>query len=282
MTSPRETLLAAVASVRSWYHVIELPHGVSTPGVFDVRPHLSSYRLPERLDGLVALDVGTASGYFAFELERRGARVIATDLASRADHDLPAAYLAACRATTPAAEIAAADAEELRGFEVARDALGSRVERRFARATQLHEAFSAEFDLVLLSNVLLHLRDPVLALEACRDVLKPGGVLVLASPVDESAAASYALFQGRPERVEWWVPSPQALLKMAAFAGFDGAAIVGRYVQRFTLGGREEGGVMAVLHARRPAADGAAAKPPSATTPQPAAVRGSPVRRTIG
>src|SRR5208282_1788845 len=73
-----------------WYHTIDLGGGLLTPGAFDHGPILSRYPIPERLDGLRVLDVATFDGYWAFEMEKRGAReVVALDLSCVGDLDLP-------------------------------------------------------------------------------------------------------------------------------------------------------------------------------------------------
>src|SRR5436190_16225019 len=73
-----------------WYHTIELRPGLVTEGVFDLRPYLPRYRLPARMDGMRVLDVGTFDGFWAFEMERRGASVTAIDVADARDFDWPA------------------------------------------------------------------------------------------------------------------------------------------------------------------------------------------------
>jgi hypothetical protein len=63
-----------------WYHTLELGDGIVTRGMFDHRPVLRHYPLPEDLSGLRCLDVGTMDGFWAFEMEHRGAReVVAVD-----------------------------------------------------------------------------------------------------------------------------------------------------------------------------------------------------------
>src|SRR5919198_749088 len=64
-----------------WYHVIDLGNGVVTPGFVDHRPQLDLYGLPASLAGKRCLDVATFDGFWAFEMERRGAaEVVAVDL----------------------------------------------------------------------------------------------------------------------------------------------------------------------------------------------------------
>src|SRR5438132_10227903 len=72
-----------------WYHSIELTPDFVTPGWFDLRPFLDAYGLPDRMDGLRALEVGTWDGFWAFEMERRGAEVVALDLDDERQLDWP-------------------------------------------------------------------------------------------------------------------------------------------------------------------------------------------------
>src|SRR4029077_10922141 len=74
----------------SWYHTIDLGHGVRTPGFVDHRAQLPRYALPASMEGLRCLDVATFDGFWAYEFERRGATdVVAIDVAKRADIDCP-------------------------------------------------------------------------------------------------------------------------------------------------------------------------------------------------
>src|SRR5436190_1863508 len=54
------------------------------------------------------------------------------------------------------------------GFEIAREALGSRVERVVASVYDLSPQRLGKFDVVVCGSLLLHLRDPVGALGAIR------------------------------------------------------------------------------------------------------------------
>ena len=50
-----------------------------TEGTFDLRPYVARYGLPTDMTGMRALDVGTWDGFWAFEMERRGAEVVADE-----------------------------------------------------------------------------------------------------------------------------------------------------------------------------------------------------------
>ena len=78
-------------AAHDWYHTIELAPGVVTPGWFDTRSVVDALPLPASLAGKRCLDVGTFDGFWAFELERRGAEeVIAIDVLDPKAWDWPA------------------------------------------------------------------------------------------------------------------------------------------------------------------------------------------------
>lgn len=145
-----------VAAHGRWWHEIELAPGIVTPGDDSNRqklPVLDELGLAPNLSGVRALDVGCSDGYFAFELERRGAEVLAIDFVT----------------------------EDATGFAVAKEILGSSVSYRMDSVYNLHPDRHGSFDLVLFLGVLYHLRRPMAGLDAVRSVLRPGGQLFVAT-----------------------------------------------------------------------------------------------------
>lgn len=185
-----------------WYHVIELPGGVITPGVDDPRDRLDLLEIPDDLSGVTVLDIGAWDGFFSFECERRGAeRVVAADWW---------AWREAKRGSK-------------RSFELARAALGSRVEDVEIRVEDLAPERVGTFDLVLFPGVLYHLRDPLLALEAVASVTN--GRLILETHVDltlrrRPAAAFYPSVELEGDHTNWWGPNAAAVEGMLHAVGF--------------------------------------------------------------
>src|SRR5947209_6482982 len=64
-----------------WYHTVELP-GITTPGMYDFRASLPAFGFHHDMRGKTVLDVGSATGFFSFEFERRGADVVSVELGS--------------------------------------------------------------------------------------------------------------------------------------------------------------------------------------------------------
>ncbi|HEY6426351.1 MAG TPA: hypothetical protein VIX84_03885, partial [Acidimicrobiales bacterium] len=99
---------------QEWYHSIDLGRGVVTPGFVDHREQLPYYGLPSSLAGKRVLDVATFDGFWAFEFDRRGADVVAADIPSWTDVDVPAILL-------PHADIIGLDRPTGSGFLLADD-----------------------------------------------------------------------------------------------------------------------------------------------------------------
>src|SRR3954451_4240089 len=128
-------------AAREWYHTLELAPGVETAGFFDHRPLLRKLPIPSSLAGSRCLDIGTFDGFWAFEMERRGAEeVVAADIHDPLAWDWPAG----------AGPLAIEELERRKdagpGFVIAPRALGSKVEKIGASVYDLDPATHCEFD----------------------------------------------------------------------------------------------------------------------------------------
>src|SRR5512145_1659634 len=126
-----QTLRAEVEKIK-WWHPIDLGRGVVTPGI-DVTPaRLAEIRMPDDLTGRTVLDIGAWDGFFSFEAERRGAsRVLATDSFCWDGGGWGSK----------------------KGFELARRALGSRVEDKWIEVVDLSPETVGVFDVVLFLGI---------------------------------------------------------------------------------------------------------------------------------
>lgn len=155
ITDPDE-IRKLVAQHGRWWHEIELAPGIVTPGDDSNRmrlPILEELGLGSDLRGQRALDIGCSDGYFSFELENRGAEVVAMDFVP----------------------------EHYTGFAVAKEILESSVAYSMDNVYNLHPREYGHFDIVLFPGVLYHLRKPMAALDAIRSVMKPGADLFVAT-----------------------------------------------------------------------------------------------------
>ena len=243
---PAGDLRAEVASIPLWYHVLDLPGGVTTPGAFDLRGLVDKLPWPD-VRGKRCLDVGTYDGFLAWELERRGAReVVAVDIPDPADWDWPAAV----RARGGEALARAAGGDKGAGFHVAHRALGSQVKRHEGSVYHLsREALGGGFDVVVCGSLLLHLRDPVRALEAIRSVcdghfLSTEEISLPLTVLHRRRAV--AEVRASEELCQWWVVNAMGHRRLVQTAGFEIEQTTRPYLEPFGPGhGARPGGIRA-------------------------------------
>ena len=203
---------------QEWYHTLELAPGVTTPGFFDHRPLLPKLPWPASLAGMRCLDIATFDGFWAFEMERRGAaEVIGIDILDPFAWDWPA--------NSPREVIEALERRKRGGggFVIAKEMLGSSVTRLERSVYELDPEEIGTFDFVFIGSLLMHLRDPAGALMRAREVCSGRLVLLdnihlpltLLSP--RRALGTFDGF-GRPW---WWKPNLAALERLVRSAGFE-------------------------------------------------------------
>jgi tRNA (mo5U34)-methyltransferase len=182
-----------------WYHSIELPNGQVIRGhlgIEELRSRLARFSIPENLDGKRVLDIGAWDGWFSFEMERRGARVVAIDSARQTR------------------------------FLRARELLGSAVEYHIADICHVSSRELGYFDIVLFFGVLYHVKHPMLALEnvcelatdmACvESYVSDDGTNPDAVPLMEF----YETTELRGQFDNWVGPNTACLLAFCRTAGF--------------------------------------------------------------
>ncbi len=228
------TIRGSLEDVELWYHTLELPGGVVTPGNFDLRGQVGKLPWPD-VTGKRCLDVATWDGFYAFELERRGAEeVIATDIPGHEDWDWPVSAR-----EHHGEALASVVGEKGRGFELAREALGSGVTKREINVYDLNPEELGTFDVVVCGSLLLHLRDPIRALEAIRSVCRQWFVSVEAV----SLMLSF-LFRRRPmaelceddDRCQWWTANAAGHKRLVEAAGFEVVQSVAPFAEPFGAG----------------------------------------------
>jgi len=211
---------AAVASVKRWYHCIEVAPGLVTPGLFDLRPIVERLPWPD-VQGLRCLDVGTSDGFLAFALERRGAaEVLAVDIAAHEQWD----WEAHMGAHGPRYLRAVSGPSMGEGFRVARELRGSSVRFAALSVYDLAPEQIGTFDVVMCGSLLLHLRDPLRALAAIRSVCR--GRLLCTNQIDLARSvgprrAPLVRLDGTSGITQWWIPNASGHRQMLEAAGFD-------------------------------------------------------------
>ena len=251
MPSAEGTAIQAQLDELLWYHTIDVRDGATTKGWFDLRHALPLLPWPD-VRGKRCLDVGTWDGFYAYEMERRGAaEVVALDIEDLSDIDYPPEVRA-----DPSVDLSqASNQPRPAGFRLLHDVLDSRVEWRPGNIYDLDPAELGTFDVVVVGSLLVHLRDPVRALDAVRRVT--GGSLLSVDYVNPAvhvlARRGRALFELRGESADfqWWLASDAGLRQLLHVGGFTVDEVSKFFLLRPGPGGRGGAGHGAAALVRR-------------------------------
>jgi SAM-dependent methyltransferase len=223
-----------------FYHTMEVPGYGLFEGEWDLRGGVADYLGGVDLRGRRVLEVGTASGFLCFAMERLGAEVVAFDLSAEHAPDL----------------IPAPDADPERrlrdhrehvrrltnGFWLCHRAYGSRARAVYGSAYAIPEGVGP-VDVATFGCVLLHLRDPLQALAQAARLAREA--VIVTEPVVVRSRLKRALLrrlgpalllfprpgQANPETT-WWVLTPELVQALLGLFGF-GDTQVNYHVQRY-------------------------------------------------
>ena len=234
-----------------FYHTIEVPGHGTIVGDWDLRDGISDYLGGINFSGKRALDIGTANGMICFEIERQGGDVIAFDLSKDYSWDL-----------VPYARHK--DHEYIsHGHRYHIESLNNaywfchqclKSSARVVYGDVYHiPAQIGEVDIIIYGSILLHLRDPFLALQSGTRLAREA--VVVTDVLRDQAVKSkepYMRFLPDPETLEpkdtWWDLRPEIVARVIKVLGFDDISITyhsqpykGEMVQLFTVAGWRTG-----------------------------------------
>ena len=186
-----------------WYHTMKFGEELSTNGIYNIFPLWNKYYFPN-LNNKRVLDVGCADGYFSFEFEKLGAKVVAID-AYHSDF-----------------------------FEFAKEKLNSKVEYKIIDAYDISSENLGVFDFVFCGTMLLHLENPLKVLENIHGVIDKG-LFVCANPTYHPWYYMFykimrkhlyvAKFHHQRPSIgyvpTYWIPTEDCLYSMLHRVGFD-------------------------------------------------------------
>jgi O-methyltransferase len=204
-----------------WYHAFELPDGRVLPGAWDLRGHEDAYLGGVDVAGKRVLELGPATGYLTFSMERMGAEVVSFE----AGFDVPIDTMPVkCR-----------DDPEGR-----QQVMQNTIDRNHDAWWYLHRTLGSSakfvqgniydlpadlgtFDITLVGAILLHLREPWGALaQAAR--LTTEAMIVTEPLQDDLAPPESNIMRFSPSAehhvTNWWSIYPGAVVSMLSRLGF--------------------------------------------------------------
>ncbi len=204
-----------------WYHAFELPDGRVLPGAWDLRGHEEAYLGGVDVAGKRVLELGPATGYLTFHMERMGAEVVSFE----AGFDVPIDMLPVKGRDDPEARL-----------RVMRDT----IDRNHDAWWYLHRTLGSSakfvqgniydlpsdlgtFDVTLVGAILLHLREPWGALSQA--AARTTETMIVTEPLQDDwqdPEANIMRFSPSAEHhtTNWWSIYPGAVVSMLSRLGF--------------------------------------------------------------
>lgn len=199
-----------------FYHTMDVPGHGTIEGEWDLRGSIDRYLGHFNFDGKRVLDVGAASGILSFHIEKQGAEVVSFDLSEDYDWDI-----------VPFAENnVGAELSERRkhirkinnGYWLCHEAFQSSAKMVHGLVYNIPESIGP-LDVAVFGSILLHLRDPFLALENGARLAREAVIVSDISPYSKIASTfkrspKFMPRSGQPEGIkDGWFRLPPLLVK---------------------------------------------------------------------
>ena len=228
-----------------FYHTIELPsHGVIN-GDWDLRGRVDEYLGKVDFAGQRVLEIGPASGFLTFEMEKRGAEVVSVEVTAKHGWDFVPYPTARLEEVFGPRQIVMQQLKN--SYWLSHAALGSKARVHYGDVYNLPAALG-QFDIAVMASVLLHCRDPLRILEQCGKMAKR--LIIVDKFHPDLEGAPVCRLAPTPENFlwhTWWHFSTQFFTQFLAVMGFTTSERAthqqfhrGRPHTLFTLVGRRE------------------------------------------
>lgn len=211
-----------------FYHKLDLPGFGTVGGDWDLRDCASAYLGNYDFSGKRVLDVGAASGFLTFEMERCGAEVVSFDLNDGANWDIVPHYLVGAELAAIKAKQSATLVKLKKAYWLSHQALKSRARAFYGDVYNIDDRLGM-FDVVYYGMIVSHLRDPVKALiegaKLCR------GAMIVTSIFTRSNRPTMTLIPRRDNAENlyikvWWAMSIGFIREILSVLGFETISVV--------------------------------------------------------
>jgi hypothetical protein len=225
-----------------FYHTMDIPGRGCIDGSWDLRRGIYRYLGHTPFAGKRVLDVGAATGFLSFHMEQHGAEVVSYDLSPTDRWDVvPYAGTDVIKVI----EAVQGDVRKVRNsYWYCHKAFGSRNRMVHGTAYAIPHAIGP-VDIATVGSILLHLRDPFLALQNVCQLTREKVIIAdmlprrlfwlwglgrclgtCVSPLFGRRARFLPDYRtGSPNNAWWWL-SPQVIRDMIAVLGFEKSRVV--------------------------------------------------------
>jgi SAM-dependent methyltransferase len=202
-----------------FYHTMELPgHGVINGRDWDLRSGVDEYLGKVAFAGERVLEIGPASGFLTFEMEKRGADVVSVEITE--DHSWDFVPYPAARLEEVFGPRRIVMQQLKNSYWFSHAAHHSKAKVHYGDVYNLPAALG-EFDIAVMGSVLLHCRDPLRIVEQCGKRARTLIIVDMFHP--DLQGAPVCRLAPTPQNFlwhTWWHFSTQFFTQFLAVMGF--------------------------------------------------------------
>tara|TARA_B110000438_G_C15760706_1_gene627141 strand:- start:134 stop:907 length:774 start_codon:yes stop_codon:yes gene_type:complete len=222
-----------------FYHTMELPDFGVVYGEWDLRKNLNKYLGNVDFSNNSVLDVGCANGFISFQIEKQSSRVLAYDLSPEQEWDIVPYHNINLEQHIQERK---KHIEKINnGFWLAHKAFSSDVKMIYGSIYNINSEIG-QFDIGILGSILLHLRDPFLALQEVSKHIKKK--IIITDIVRKYRGKLPALIELFPsinimrflphisnnnQHDTWWELSPKLVSNFIKILGFENIQVTHHY-----------------------------------------------------
>jgi hypothetical protein len=235
-----------------FYHTMDLPAIGRVDGNWDLRPKLKEYLGSVDFKGRRVLDVGCASGVLSFYMEKQGAEVVSFDLDKNGDWDMvPFAKWEQFAHVVVDRKVIIDRLNN--AYWLAHRLLGSKAKVVYGGVYAIPAAIGP-VDIAVYGSILLHMRDPFLALQNGLRLTTQSVIVseVLRGQRQKTVEPFLELLPDaktvEPKDV-WWDIRPEWVVRSIGVLGFEDVKInyhtqnyEGREIELYTIVGKRTHG----------------------------------------
>jgi O-methyltransferase len=202
-----------------FYHTMELPgYGVIEGQDWDLRGGVDEYLGRANFAGQRVLEIGPASGFLTFEMEKRGADVVSVEVT--AEHGWDFVPYPAARLEEVFGPRRIVMQQLKNSYWLGHAALNSNAKVYYGDVYNL-PASLGQFDIAVMGSVLLHCRDPLRIVEQCGKMTK--ALIIVDMFHQDLEGVPVCRLAPNPQNFlwhTWWHFSTQFFAQFLAVMGF--------------------------------------------------------------
>ncbi|HUD49253.1 MAG TPA: methyltransferase domain-containing protein [Candidatus Baltobacteraceae bacterium] len=203
-----------------FYHQMDIPGVGAINGHWDLRDSIKAYLGDYDFKGKRVLDVGAASGFLTFSMEKEGADVVSFDMATGGQWDVvpqrkfrqdPEGYMA---------RLVEGNRRLKNGYWYTHAKLGSKAKAFYGDVYNFPLALGP-FDVAVFGMIISHLRDAFRAIYSASRLVTGDMIITNQTPGGNRNEAYFLPTVENQEAQAWWTFSPGCMEQMLSVMGFE-------------------------------------------------------------